>query len=136
LEALQKIPTVILDPYLLMSLSAMYSTGSLSDCLYARFAVCDHIFPDHFLVGEYEQIMHVMNQENIETLSVPAVDLADLLSMRNVLVLNQIATIAAARFYGCMFASDCRAFRRAATTVLEPTHIFSGGQVRQRFNLN
>lgn len=71
MEALQKIPTVILDPYLLMSLSEMHSTGALSNCLHARFAVCDHMFPDDFLAGEYEQIRYAMNRENIELLSVP-----------------------------------------------------------------
>jgi hypothetical protein len=136
LEALQKIPTIVLDPYLLMSLSAILSTGALSACLYARFAICDHMPSGDFLPEEYERLMQAINQENIETLSVPAVEMADLLPMRNALVLNQIATIAAARFHGCMFASDCRTFRRAATTVLEPAHILCGRQVHQRFNLS
>lgn len=136
MEALQKIPTVVLDPYLLISWSAILSTGALSACLYARFAICDHMPPGDFIPEEYEQLMQAINRESIETLSVPAVEMADLLPMRNALVLNQIATIAAARFHGCMFASDCRTFRRAATTVLEPVHILCGRQVRQRFNLN
>jgi hypothetical protein len=136
LKALQKIPTVILDPYLLMSMSAVLPTGALAACLYAQFAICNHIPPGDFIPEEYEQLMQAINRENIETLSVPAVEMADLLPMRNALVLNQIATIAAARFHGRMFASDCRTFRRAATTVLEPIHILCGKQVRQCFNLN
>jgi hypothetical protein len=117
---MQKIPTVVLDPYLLMSMSAMIPSGALAACLYARFAICDHIPPEDFLPEEYEQLVQALNRENIEMLSVPAVELADLLPMRNVLVLNQIATIAAARCHGCMFTSDCCVFRRAATTVLKP----------------
>ncbi len=136
MEVLQKIPTVVLDPYLLMSMSAVLPNGALATCLYARFAICDHIPPGDFLPEEYEQLMQAINRENVETLSVPAVEIADLLPMRNVLVLNQIATIAAARYHGGMFASDCCTFRRAATTVLKPAHILCGRQVRQRFNLN
>lgn len=136
MEALQKIPTVILDPYLLMSISAVLPNGVLAACLSARFAICDHILPGDFLPEEYEQLVQAINRENIETLSVSALEIADLLPMRNVLVLNQIATIAAARYYGCMFASDCCTFRQAASTVLKPAHILCGRQVRQCFNLN
>ena len=136
MEAPQKIPTVVLDPYLLMSMSAALPNGALAACLSAQFAICDHIPPGDFLSEEYGQLIQAINRENIEMLSVPAVEIADLLSMRNVLVLNQIATIAAARCHGCMFASDCCTFRRAATTVLKPAHVLCGRQVRQRFNLN
>jgi len=136
LEALQKIPTVVLDPYLLISMIAILPVGALAACLCARFAICDHLPPGDFLPEEYKHLMEAINQENIETLSVPAVEIADLLPMRNVLVLHQIATIAATRCHGCMFASDCCTFRRAATTMLEPARILCGRQVRQRFNLN
>lgn len=133
---MQKIPTVVLDPYLLMSMSAVLPHGELAACLYARFTICDHIPPGDFLSEEYKQLMQAIDRENIEMLSVPAIEMADLLSMRNVLVLNQIATIAAARCHGCMVASDCCVFRRAATTVLKPADVLSGSQVRQRFHMN
>ena len=136
MEVLQKIPIVILDPYLLISLSAILSAGALAACLCARFAICNHICPGDFLPEEYNQLMRAIHREHIEQLSVPAVELADLLSMGNVLVLNQIATIAAARYHGCLFASDCSVFRREATTILKPTHVLCGRQVRQHFNLN
>jgi hypothetical protein len=125
-----------LDPYLPMSMSAELPTGALAACLCVRFAVCDHLLPRDFLLEEYKHLTQAINRENVEMLSVPAVEVADFLPMRNILVLNQIATIATARHHGCMFASDCCTFRRAATTVLKPAHILSGRQVRQRFNLN
>lgn len=136
LETLQKMPTVILDPYLLISMSATLSTGALAACLCARFAICDHLLPGDFLPEEYKNLMQAITQENVEKLSVPAVEIADLLPMRNVLVLSQIATIAAVRYHDCMFASDCCAFRRAAATVLKPAYILCGRQISQRFNLN
>ena len=133
---MQKTPTVVLDPYLLISMSAVLPNGALATCLYARFTVCDHIPSGDFLPEEYEQLLQAIDRENIEMLSVPAVEIADLLHMRNVLVLNQIATIATARCHSCMFASDCCVFRRVAATVLNPAHVLSGKHVCQRFNLN
>lgn len=136
MEALQKIPVVVLDPYLLISISMMLPIGALAACLYARFAICDHILPGNFFPGEYRQLLQIIHRGSIEMLSVPAIEMADLLSMRNVLALNQIATIAAVRHHGCILASDCCVFRRAAATVLKPDHVLSGRQVRQRFHLN
>lgn len=136
MEARQKIPTVILDPYLLMSMTAILPAGALAACLCARFAICDHLLPGDFLPEEYKHLMEAIDQENIETLSVPAMKITDLLPLRNVLVLYQIATIAAARCHGCMFASDCCILRRAATTVLMPARILCGRQVCLRFHLN
>jgi hypothetical protein len=136
LETWQKIPTVVLDPYLLISMSAVLSPGTLLACPHARFAVCEHMTPGDFLPQEYKRLIQAINREHMEMLSVPAIEIADLLPMRTALVLNQIATIAAARFHGCMFASDCRIFRHKATTVLEPNYILCGRAVRQRFKLN
>lgn len=137
MEPLQAVPTVVLDPYLLLSISAVLPSGILASCPCARFVVCDHcLLPEDYLQQEYNQIAQVMHRENIDALPVPAVEITDLLPMRNILVLNQIATIAVARYYGYLFASDCRAFRREASTVLEPVRVLCGKQLCQRFYLN
>jgi len=133
LKPLQAMPTVVLDPYLLISMSATFPTGLLASCFYARFAVCDHLLPEDFLSEEYKQLMQALHREKVDTLSVPAVEMVDLLPMRNILVLNQIATIAVARFHGYLFASDCCTFRRAASTILQSADVLCGRQVCQRF---
>lgn len=135
MEPLQVIPTVILDPYLLISLSAEFPTGILESCPYARFALCDHLPPEDFLPEEYNRLIQAIHRENIDKLSVPAVEMADLLPMRNMLVLNQIASIAVARCHDYLFASDCCTFRRVASTALKSAHILCGKQVCQRFLL-
>lgn len=136
MELLQKIPIVILDPYLLIYLSTMLSCGTLAACLHARFAVCDHIIPGDFFQESYGRLMQTIDREQIVKLSVPAVEMADLLPMQKILTLNQIATIAAALHHDCMLASDCSTFQRMATIVLNPANVLCGKQVCQRFNLS
>jgi hypothetical protein len=124
------IPTVVLDPYLLITMP----TGTTKQDV--RLAVCDHLSPGDFLAAEYTRIMEVVNREKVTLLAVNALEITDLMSMRPVLVLYQIATIAAARSYQYLFASDCAIFRRMALKALNPDQVLSGTDLCQRFSHN
>jgi hypothetical protein len=126
---------VVLDPYLLVDLAAEERESTLSACQHAHFAVSDHLLQDDFPSDEYTQITAAITKEKIARLSVLAVDMADLMSTRNVLAFHQVATLATARRHRCLFASDCTAFRRIAGSVLKFDHILCGADVRMRFAL-
>lgn len=124
------IPTVVLDPYLLMTIP----TGVM--LRHVRLAVCDHLLPGDFLLNEYTRIIEVVNREKITLLAVNALEVTDLMSMRDVLVMYQIVTIAAARRHQCLFASDCRIFQRMARKALNPDQVLSGQALCRRFGVD
>ena len=124
-------PLVVLDPYLLLKLPA-----ELFGHAQVQFAVSDHLLPEEFPARDHAQIVQAVTREKVGTLSVRAVDLGDLLSMRNVLAFHQITSIAAARSHKCLFASDCCVFRRMAGQILAPTRVLRGADVLQLVGLN
>jgi len=129
-------PTVILDPYLLVSLYNTIPEGALSTCDNAQFALCDHLPPDEFHPAEFDRIRRVVTSEDVQLLPVDALEVADLLHMRDVLVLHQIASIAAARSRRYLLASNCGIFRRMARTALGDDFVLCGLDLCQRFSLN
>jgi len=136
LESLETIPTVVLDPYLVINMTATLTVGALLSCKLARFVICDHFSVTDFLSDGYVRLKEGIDQEKLETVSVSAVDMSDLLPMRNVLALSQVAIIAAARCHQGLFASDCCVFRRMAQTVPSSDNVICGRTLRERFCLN
>jgi len=135
-EPLQSPPIVLLDPYLLLTTSMTLPSGTWALCPWAKFALCGHLTPGDFLPHEYTQITRAQVREQMNLLSVNAIEMEDLLPMLNVLIPYQIATIAVARLYHCLFASDCAIFRRMARVALPGDYVLCGDEVRQRFRLS
>ena len=93
--------------------------------------ICNHLVSSDFTTDDYLRIQELIGSEDIEQLPVDAVEMNDLLGMRNHLVLYQIASIAAARFYECSFASDCCILQRMARSVLSEEKVLGGSDIRR-----
>ncbi|WP_309713547.1 hypothetical protein [Armatimonas sp.] len=122
---------IIIDPHLLISIGGKIPSGSLTSCPYAKFFICNHLVSSDFTTDDYLRIQELIGSEDIEQLPVDAVEMNDLLGMRNHLVLYQIASIAAARFYECSFASDCCILQRMARSVLSEDKVLGGSDIRR-----
>lgn len=127
--------TVVLDPYLLMTLSDAVSAGALSSCGVARFALCDHLAPGDFRPADLARIRRAAEREAVALMGVAATDLTGLLGLRDVLALSQVASIALARSHSGLLASDCVVLRRMACSALAPGRVLCGLELRQRFSL-
>src|SRR5580658_9302476 len=101
------VPTIVLDPYLLITISRTISTSALYSCDKARFVISDHYSPEGFLPREYAHFIEAIAREKVEAHSVSALCLAHVMPLRASLTMNQISTIATAYCHNYFFATDC-----------------------------
>lgn len=127
--------TVVLDPDLLLELTATLPGGILARCAKAQFVIADFLSPDDFLPDSFRELTAALDQEGIKRLPSSAIGLSDLMPLRNSLVLYQVAAIATAREHSYMFASACPVIRRKAIQILAPDRVLCKESLCAQFDL-
>lgn len=124
-------PTILIDPPLLLSVRAGGFAGSFRESPDLRFALSDHLpgwaYPD----GWVSRVREAALEECISFESVDASDMADLQSrLRHELADNEIASIAIARRQGYRLSSDCPVLLRHGRQALGSGSVVPGQAIR------
>ncbi len=131
MEIIPKKNIIIIDPYLLIHTENQDKLGLFKNCRDAKFLVCEHMDKSYFTSDEFDRMMHVIKSDEIDSVPVAALHMAELMTICNHLVPYQISIIAAAKFYECHFASDCCIFQKQASSVIGEERVFSGSEIRR-----
>lgn len=129
---------VVLDPFMLLALASDLPVGSLKSCPGVTFVMSDHLLPNDFPVGAYDELRRIILREQIDLLPASTMVISSILDvpkMKQALLLHQISSIAVAMQAEAFLASECPGLRRRAAEVLKPSAVLCKTMLLQQFNL-